>query len=682
MKRKISALLCLTIALMSTACTKTKAVETTVTETSGTSASAEQTSAPEETTIEETTTETSTVSASKHEPMKHEFQNCVYPQFYQENFGGETEKAFRAYCDAVINGENKFYCPDEGTLEKMWWIACDLMPLGEYYVTSQGMDKDEPIAYIEYTIPHDEYMKRVEEFKELITGILDETCMSGYTDLEKALAIYVYFQDNYTYDYTYKSHRPYGALTEHTGICQDFSGAYAYLLNQAGVEAVSCGAMNDEDAHEWNAVMIDGKYYHVDPTFGIGSDTLRYFGMSDKRRQAEGDWDMQFLNFSYNVFNKNGRYDMEDERFAPLADSLYCEIDYENNVITFTSEKTGKEETFNYADMSDFVAATPVPSPVELVGEEAAPVSHELNPHVYTDFFEDMYDEGTKTAFFAFCDAVLAGEAEFDCPDQDTLDTILNTIAPELMPLVKFLDASKCSVKEGKAHLEYELPKEECLTKVEEFKAAVTAILDNCCREGYNDFGNALALYEYFGTNVAYDWENDGGYDPETDGYKDPSPILTTYRLLTERIGSSDNMSDAYVYLLAQVGVSAITAASTDDEAYADGYTNFNLSWTIIKLNDEYYSTSVFFNCNDPDRTIRHFGGITTDMYAAENLHLANIKIDANKYKINETLAELFNMSYDYEVDYVDGKIYYYVGKEPDVYDFKDEVKNSSDVNG
>lgn len=107
------------------------------------------------------------------------------------------------------------------------------------------------------------------------------------------------------------------------------SSAEATITEGSTVEPVH---MDHTLSHEWTVVKIDGKYYHCDLTFQLNERaTLRYFGMDDKQREIEGDWDMQYNNFgdTNDIWYKDLK--LEDKRFEPLWTITSYKIDRENN---------------------------------------------------------------------------------------------------------------------------------------------------------------------------------------------------------------------------------------------------------------------------------------------------------------------------------------------------------------
>ncbi|NLN81644.1 MAG: hypothetical protein GX136_03770 [Clostridiales bacterium] len=69
----------------------------------------------------------------------------------------------------------------------------------------------------------------------------------------------------------------YGALVEGRAVCEGYARAMQLLLHRAGIE---CTLVNGKDhngvAHMWNMVTIDGRNYHLDPTWNDASDRIHH----------------------------------------------------------------------------------------------------------------------------------------------------------------------------------------------------------------------------------------------------------------------------------------------------------------------------------------------------------------------------------------------------------------------
>ena len=341
MKKAICLTLSLALLMTLVSCSKTQ--EETSASTAATTSQTEAT-ATEQTSDGTSATET---TAEYH----HEFLPHVYAKIYDDNFNEDTKKAFFSLCDALLSGGEEFYCPDSITMYNIKdTISGQCMPLADV----PGISID--VGKIKYEIPKDQYMAKVEEFKSMIVSILDECIKPGYSDVDKALALYTYFETHYMYDYDAltddsMSLSAYRLLTERKGICQEIAPLYAYLMLQAGVDCTTCGSLNNiNEAHEWAFATLDGEYYHIDPTWVITDpETLKYFGMTDDKRAEEGGWDMKILNYgAANIFDDRGEFAAESTRFSGFWDSVTYEVDYDSDTVHFYKLSDASEQVLKY----------------------------------------------------------------------------------------------------------------------------------------------------------------------------------------------------------------------------------------------------------------------------------------------------------------------------------------------
>ena len=63
----------------------------------------------------------------------------------------------------------------------------------------------------------------------------------------------------------------YGVLVNKKAVCAGYAKAMQYLLNLCGIECIYVTS----DTHAWNIVRLEGEYYHLDVTWGDGSDTKK-----------------------------------------------------------------------------------------------------------------------------------------------------------------------------------------------------------------------------------------------------------------------------------------------------------------------------------------------------------------------------------------------------------------------
>ena len=109
------------------------------------------------------------------------------------------------------------------------------------------------------------------------------TIRGDMSEYEKARAYYTWLCENCSYDYRADdasvSHSAYSVFFMGTAVCDGYTAAYNLLLK---LEGISCGTISTED-HIWTVAKLDGQTYHIDPTWGdqTGSIRYEYFGMTE-----------------------------------------------------------------------------------------------------------------------------------------------------------------------------------------------------------------------------------------------------------------------------------------------------------------------------------------------------------------------------------------------------------------
>ncbi len=97
----------------------------------------------------------------------------------------------------------------------------------------------------------------------------------------------------------------YGALIKGRATDEGFALAYKKLCDIAGIECIVVDGRYENNAHKWNIIRLDGRYYHVDPALGSAeyrnmtqagaSDQKPYyefFLLSDKEISLTHKWNM------------------------------------------------------------------------------------------------------------------------------------------------------------------------------------------------------------------------------------------------------------------------------------------------------------------------------------------------------------------------------------------------------
>lgn len=132
-------------------------------------------------------------------------------------------------------------------------------------------------------------MAEIKEAQKQFTDNIQE-CMSDY---EVALRIFENIINHVDYDSVgleqqkmenNPSEKPddlrniYGVFVNKKAVCAGYAKATQYLLNMYGIEC----AYISSDTHAWNLIKLEGEYYHLDTTWGDGSNTKLEKNISDE----------------------------------------------------------------------------------------------------------------------------------------------------------------------------------------------------------------------------------------------------------------------------------------------------------------------------------------------------------------------------------------------------------------
>ena len=293
-----------------------------------------------------------TVTGGPSKPRGHYvFQPKVCSFYMEEVFGKAMCETWFNLVDAVLEGKDTFACPDQHTYDWVMGQFPDkclpvLRGLIDYAWDREHSVKD-GVASFTYLVPPEEVVQRIAEFGESIEDILNENLTDDDTDLEKALALYEYFANTYTYDYAtaeYNEGYPdwlcsYRVFSTGTGICQEFSVAYAYLLMQVGIDATTMSGRRTWDGmpHQWSYVRMNGHNYHIDPTYVISDHTLSYFMMDDAHREYEDGYRREYwyITSNYSREHPHPEYVADDASFAPLQGGEFVSIDREHHLLRY-----------------------------------------------------------------------------------------------------------------------------------------------------------------------------------------------------------------------------------------------------------------------------------------------------------------------------------------------------------
>lgn len=361
--KKLTALLLCIVVLTGvvTGCGKITAEET--------STVAETTAAAVTSAVTDTIPSIESTAAETYETTKarelYSFKTKISSSFLEETFGKAMCESWFSLVDAVLAGEDTFDCPNGHIY--MWVIA--EFPKVCFPVLGEIVDIDNDVelseidgtARFKYKVSKEEAARMINDFELLVEDVMNKSMNPKYTDFENILSLYRFFEETYIYDYdtadlleaepakvNYTS--AYRLLTQKTGICCEIAEAYSYLLMQAGIDA----SVVTSAKHEWSIVKLGDHYYHVDPTFALGSGgSLAYFMMTDDQRCYTGDYKKS--EFEYvSIYSPEFPLELpaDDETFKDIWDGYISYFDPETDTIGYDIYRNGyvvDREVFDYS---------------------------------------------------------------------------------------------------------------------------------------------------------------------------------------------------------------------------------------------------------------------------------------------------------------------------------------------
>lgn len=144
---------------------------------------------------------------------------------------------------------------------------------------------------LRYCMSPEEAASRQEQIKQAIGPFL-ESVDENMSDYEVTLRIYENIIKLVDYDtiglerqkkLTIDPTKPddlrsiYGVFVNKKAVCAGYAKATQYLLNMFGIECTYATS----ETHAWNLIKLEGDYYHLDTTWGDGSDTKAEKNVTD-----------------------------------------------------------------------------------------------------------------------------------------------------------------------------------------------------------------------------------------------------------------------------------------------------------------------------------------------------------------------------------------------------------------
>ncbi|MBU5220456.1 transglutaminase domain-containing protein [Bacillus albus] len=146
-------------------------------------------------------------------------------------------------------------------------------------------------------VKYRESKEQTQYVKKQAKVIVGSIVKPGMDEHEKVKAIHDYVVKHVSYDTSYQAYTAYEALANRSAVCQGYALLTYELLKEAGIQNHIVTGTGNGQAHAWNLVKIENKWYHLDTTFDdpvpdkAGRVTYSYFNMSDEQISKDHKWD-------------------------------------------------------------------------------------------------------------------------------------------------------------------------------------------------------------------------------------------------------------------------------------------------------------------------------------------------------------------------------------------------------
>lgn len=300
---------------------------------------------------EETIQETEEIGLSSY---RFEFDPHVISKEYISLYGEGIVTEFYAFCDAILEGRDSFSCSSKERFHQLLGISMSCFPIASELIDRDNVSVENGICHLSFRYEKERCTKMISSFQKKVSDVITSAIPKETSDEIKAIELYtaVCRKDTYDFSSTLEDSlklRPYRAIMEDIGICQEIAGEYIYYLLQVGIDAITCSALSRDqsEAHEWVLVKLNGNWYHMDPTYGTQyPDSLYFFGMDDVQREYYGDFPAERFTYMDADVSDKSRYAATDRTYVKYWLAERYEIDFVNKKITVWEIDTGDRHDY------------------------------------------------------------------------------------------------------------------------------------------------------------------------------------------------------------------------------------------------------------------------------------------------------------------------------------------------
>ncbi|MBQ7654489.1 MAG: hypothetical protein IJS17_05395 [Clostridia bacterium] len=216
--------------------------------------------------------------------------------FYYRNLSSEkSKKAYDIIMREIFSFPEKILIPNlsdtelDEVYEAVLYDNTETFFLGETCSTKSSGAKT--YFYPKYALEKAQYEQRMSELESAEDEIVAQVATQDEFEKELFLHDTLLKTCSYSDDISSKTSTPYACLVEKSASCEGYAKAMKRLLEKCSIECIlAIGKVVNEqgadEGHMWDIVKINGKYYHLDPTWDDNNNdnsrlTYTYFNDND-----------------------------------------------------------------------------------------------------------------------------------------------------------------------------------------------------------------------------------------------------------------------------------------------------------------------------------------------------------------------------------------------------------------
>lgn len=208
----------------------------------------------------------------------------ITDRYYYNRLNEREKKVYNAIYDGIMRYKPYAEVPDVNLNENLvglmyhfvLWDNPFLFTVGEYAMLHALSPNGKRIKITTLCEQTTEKALRKRLEKE-VNRILSIEGLDKLSDFQKEVFVHDFVLNNVSYDHTLgnggrliQPYTVYGALVEHSAVCEGISKTVKLLLNMLNVKCIVVNGSFEGQPHAWNMVNIDGWAYNLDVTMDLG----------------------------------------------------------------------------------------------------------------------------------------------------------------------------------------------------------------------------------------------------------------------------------------------------------------------------------------------------------------------------------------------------------------------------